>query len=333
MPQVSIVIPTNRSPEVLAACLRSIAEQRFDPREIEVCVVFNGTRCGPQWNAGTWPFRLVVGSIAEANIGAAKNAALERASGEWVLLINDDVRLGPDCVAAHVATQRGLHRPAMVLGLAKWQPYPDATVFDCLIQSTSMIFFYDRLKPYHWYNFRHAWNLNLSVARRYCEDVRFDEALKPVNFDDLEWAFRLEHERGLKVWYEPAALSVHDHRYTLGGYLSREAHLGRMAVVFWRCNPDCFRAVYGGDLDDGFVEYCRQYVEREGARETELRADLRAVVERPAAELASSRLLRTELLRTLYDAHLPLKRLAFRRGLLSALADKTSDQPAVRVNA
>ena len=324
MPQLSIIIPTNRSPDVLEPCLRSVAGQRFDPREIEVCVVFNGMRSTPQWREDAWPFRLVVGSIAEANIGAAKNAALERARGEWILLINDDVRLEPNCVAAHLATHRGLHKPAMVLGLAKWQEYADATVFDHLIQSTSMIFFYDRLEPYHWYNFRHAWNLNVSVARRYCDDVRFDETLKPVNFDDVEWAFRQELRNELRVWYEPAAASVHDHRYTLDGYLTRETHLGRMAVTLWRCNPDCFRAIYGSDLDDGYVAYCRQYVHREGGRETELRAELRAVVERPAAELAGGWKLRRELLRALYNAHLPLKRLAFRRGLLSALNGSAS---------
>lgn len=326
MPQVSIIIPTNRSPEVLEPCLRSIAGQRFDPREIEVCVVFNGMGATPRWGAGAWPFRLVTGSVDEANIGAAKNLALERASGEWILLINDDVRLRPDFVTAHVATHRGLHKPAMVLGLAKWQRYPDETVFDRLIQTTSMIFFYDRLKPYHWYNFRHAWNLNLSVARRYCESVRFDPELKPVNFDDLEWAFRMEREHGLRVWFEPAAVALHDHRYTLDGYLARETHLGRMAVRLWQCNPDCFRGIYNSGLDDAFVEYCRQYVAREGARETEQRASFRRVVERPTAELAPTRGLQGELLRVLYDAHLPLKRLAFRRGVLNAVSALKSEE-------
>lgn len=323
MARVSIIIPTNRSPEVLEPCLRSIAAQRGELRDVEVIVVFNGMAAGAQWHTGDRPFRLVVVRIEEANIGAAKNAALDRARGDLILLINDDVRLEPDFVAAHVAAHQRLDPPAMVLGLARWQRYPDETVFDRLIQSTSMIFFYDRMEPHRWYNFRHAWNLNLSVPRRYCESVRFDARLKPVNFDDVEWAFRMERVHGLRVWFEPAAVAVHDHGYTLDGYLARETILGRMAALLWQCNPDCFRAIYGSDLDDAFVEYCRESVEREGAREAELLASFRAVVERPLASLAPDGELPADLIRVLYHAHLPLKRLAFRRGLLNAVEART----------
>lgn len=322
MARVSIIIPTNRSPEVLEPCLRSIAAQRCDLRDVEVIVVFNGMAAGTPCAAGKRPFRLHTASVNEANIGAAKNAALERARGDLILLINDDVRLEPDFVAAHAAAHQRLDAPAMVLGLARWQRYADETVFDCLIQTTSMIFFYDRMAPRRWYNFRHAWNLNLSVPRSYCESVRYAEALKPVNFDDVEWAFRMEREHGLRVWFDPAAVAVHDHRYTLDGYLTREAHLGRMAVLLWECNRDCFGAIYNSELDDAFVAYCREFVEREGDREAELLASFRAIVERPPAELASATELWPDLIRVLYHAHLPLKRLAFRRGVLNALAGR-----------
>ncbi len=323
MEPVSIIIPTNRSPEVLEPCLRSIAGQRCDLRDVEVIVVFNGMAAGTGGPIGKWPFRLLTASVAEANIGAAKNAALDRAHGDLILLINDDVRLEPDFVAAHAAAHQRLDAPAMVLGLARWQRYADETVFDRLIQSTSMIFFYDRMEPQRWYNFRHAWNLNLSVPRRYCESVRFDARLKPVNFDDVEWAFRLERVHGLRVWFEPAAGALHDHRYTLDGYLIREGHLGRMAALLWQCNPDCFQAIYASDLDDAFVECCREFVRREGAREAELLASFHALAERPSASLALDGELPAGLIPVLYHAHLPLKRLAFRRGLLNALSTHT----------
>jgi glycosyltransferase involved in cell wall biosynthesis len=317
--RVSIIIPTNRSPEVLEPCLRSIAGQRCDLRDVEVIVVFNGMAPGMGCPIGKWPFRLLTASVDEANIGAAKNAALDRARGDLILLINDDVRLESGFVAAHLASHQCLGKPAMVLGLARWQRYADETVFDRLIQTTSMIFFYDRMEPHRWYSFRHAWNLNLSVPRRYCESVRFDVMLKPVNFDDVEWAFRLEHVHGLRVWFEPAAGALHDHRYTLDGYLTREGHLGRMATLLWQCNPDCFRAIYASDLDDGYVEHCRELVQREEPRQAELLTSFRAVVERPPASLTPDGGLPADLIRVLYHAHLPLKRLAFRRGLLNAV--------------
>lgn len=326
MATVSLVIPTNRPAACLTPCLNAIAGLDFALDEVEVVVVFNGVADGAAPPGGPWPFRLVTDNLPEANICAAKNRALDHAAGQWIILINDDTFVEPSFVAAHLAAHRGLDRPGMVLGRSVWKTYDDETVFDRMIAGTSMIFFYDRLVPHRWYNFRHAWNLNLSLHRRYADAIRFDERLRPVNFDDVEWAYRMEEVCGLKVWYAPEAVSLHDHRYTLDGYLHREYHLGQMAALLWRCNPDCFRAIYGADLDAPYLEYCRRYVEIEGRGEGELRARLGRIVSGPASELTVGGLWRQELLSLLYDAHLPLKRLAFRRGLLSAVREA---RPAV----
>jgi len=328
MPAVSVIIPTNRSREVLERCLQSIAGQDCDPREIEVIVVFNGMTVVPQWDRGAWPFCLITDHIDEPHIGAAKNVALDRARGEWLVLLNDDVLADSDFLSAHVAAHRQLGQPAMVVGRSIWRRYDDETVFDRMIQTTSMIFFYDQMQPHAWYNFRHAWNLNLSLPRRCCESVRFETALRPVYFDDLEWAFRMEREHGLRVWYEPQALLLHDHRYTLDSYLTREGHLGRMAVLLWQCNPDCFRAIYETDLDEAYLDYCREFVRHEGRREEELLTQLSRISTRPAGELAPTPDRQDELVRLLYLTHLPLKRLAFRRGVLSAVEAAATPEAA-----
>jgi glycosyltransferase involved in cell wall biosynthesis len=321
VPRVSIIIPTNRSPEVFRRCLASIAWQGCDPGEIEVIVVFNGMRSPPPLDGHAWPFALVTDHIEPAHIGAAKNVALERARGEWVIFLNDDVVLDSDFVAAHLAAHRELCEPAMVLGRSVWQRYDDETIFDRMVQTTSMVFFYDQMKPHGWYGFRHAWNLNLSLARRFVETLRFDERLGPFFYEDLELAYRLEHQHGLRVWYASEALLLHDHRYTLDRYLEREFAMGQVVPGLWRCNPDCFRATYGADLDRAYIDYCRQFVRREGRHEAERRARLEQLVARRPAELTTSPGRQAELIRLLYDTHLPLKRLAFRRGLLSAVVD------------
>ncbi len=329
MPTASFIIPTNRSRDVLEPCLRAIAGQRFDPNDIEVLLVFNGVDEIPRWDDDAWPFRLLTDRIDEANICAAKNIALDRARGEWAFFINDDVVIDPDFIAAHLAAHERLDRPAMVLGKAEWQPYPDETLFDRMIRTTSMIFFYDQMQPHQWYGFRHAWNLNLSLRRRYLESLRFDERLKPVNFDDIELAFRLEREFGLGVWYEPAAVCVHDHRYTLGGYLEREARLGRVSALLWQYAPDCYRAVYGTDLDEAYLDYCRRFVESEGRFEAERTEQFRTLVSRRPEDVAASAGVLEEMIPVLYDAHLPLKRLAFRRGLLEEIG--SARQPGGRM--
>ena len=325
MPSVSIIIPTNRSRHVLEPCLCSIAQQSCDLRDVEVRVVFNGVATVPHWDTTRWPFRLIVEQIERGHIGAAKNVALDRATGDIVILLNDDVFLDADFIEAHRAAHRNLDQPAMVLGRSVWRQCERETVFDRMIQNTSMIFFYDKMKPHTWYGFRHAWNLNLSLPRRYVETLRFDERLGPFFYEDLELAYRLEHEFGLRVWYAPEALLLHDHRYTLEQYLQRECAMGQVAPALWRCNPDCFRATYGADLDERYITYCRQFVANEGRREDELRSRLDRVVTRRPEELAASAAMQVELMELLYHAHLPLKRLAFRRGVLSAVESVSAE--------
>lgn len=329
MDSVSIIIPTNRPYAVLAPCLESIAAQRFDLDLVEVIVVFNGV-VGPRGVAEKWPFRLVVEHLPQPNIAAAKNAALDRARNPLLILINDDVRLDPDFVAQHVAAHRALGASAMVLGRAEWRVFADETVFDLMIRRTPMIFRYEKLRPEAWHDFRCAWNLNLSLPRRALGAERFDPGLGPFFYEDLELAHRLQQCDGLRVWYAPRARCVHEHRYTLEGYLERERAQGAAAVRLWRCRPDCFRAIFSTGLDAAYVEYCRAYLRHESPRESELRDLFERLAPLPAGALAGDESVREELVQALYHAHLPLKRLVFRRALVSAAELEPRNQPGAQ---
>lgn len=318
MPRVTIIIPTNRPTAIVAPCLLALGRQEFDQREMEVLVVHNGAGPPPSWPAGTWPFQLSVLHLDEASASAARNAGLDRARGEYILVLNDDVLPEPGLVAAHVAAHEQLGRPALVLGHCDWPTYDDEIVFDRMVHTTSMLFFYDQMRAREWYGFRHAWTLNLSWSRTITEAVRFDERIR-FYYEDLEWAHRVERRFGARVWYEPAARAVHDHRHTLTGYLDHEFNMGLTAPTLWESNSDCFRDIYGSDLDDAYVEYCRRFVEMEGRREEEIRRTLEDVIALQPGELSSSPEALERIIRALYVAHLPLKRLAFRRGLVQAV--------------
>jgi GT2 family glycosyltransferase len=317
-PDVSIIIPTNRHRDVLDRCLTAITRQDYDPESIEVMLILNGAESRPVWSPDNWPFDLIIERIDEPHIGAAKNIALDRARGEWIVFLNDDVLIEPEFVAAHLAAHQCLDRPAMVLGRSDWVPVPDETLFDRMIQTTSMVFFYDRMAPHEWYGFRHAWNLNLSIHRRHLEHRRFDERLGPFFYEDLELAYRLQEQEGLGVWYAPEAAARHDHRYTLDDYLDREFRMGQASVRLWTANPDCYRAIYHADLDDRWLEYCRRYVEIEGRYEDDRLDHLLRLSNRSPEDATPGAAIQSELVQVLYDAHLPLKRLAFRRGVLHA---------------
>lgn len=317
-PVFSIIIPTNRDAARLAPCLTGLAQQQAASPPFEVIVAANGRGAPPAWPKSHWPFPVTVVSSDPENTAAARNRGAALARGRFVLFLNDDVVPEPELLAAHLHAHKHLRRPALVVGEAEWARYADETVFDCMVRCTSMIFFYHRMLPHCWYNFRHAWTLNLSVEHSYLQQVPFDERIRPVNYEDLEWAYRLEHGPGLRVWFVPQARVRHDHRYTLQQYLDREAQLGGMAALLWQANPACYREIFGGPLDNTFVDYCRRFVATEGRSEDDMRRRLQALIGRPLEEFSSEAQMQQELAESLYLAHLPLKRLAFRRGLLAS---------------
>ena len=177
-----------------------------------------------------------------------------------------------------------------------------------------MIFFYDRLQAERHYDFRHAWNLNLSVDRQLLAalDGPFASSLRPYMYEDIESAYRMIGDRS-EVYYAPAARAVHNHRHTFDQYLQREAMLGVMAPQLFAVNPACFHAVFRQNLD-ALVELARYAVRIDAPDEGRSLRHLRDLAARPASGSSHDP-------DTFYVAHLPLKRRAFRVGLLAAVAE------------
>jgi hypothetical protein len=264
---------------------------------------------------------LQVLSLPQVGISEAKNRAVALARGRYVLLVNDDVEPEPDFVREHWLAQQQVEARGglMVLGAAPFRPVPAPVLFDHLVARTRMIFFYSELARGNCYDFRNAWNLNLSLKRELLiEGGAFSGELRPCMYEDLELAFRLAGQRRA-VWYHERARAWHNHRYSLAGYLVREVLLGLMAPVLWRANPDCFTAVFGGDLDAA-VAVAERSVPQDVRDLSRVLAGLASSAQRAAPEAPCE-----ELLELWYLAHLPLKRRAFRVGLLAATSSAASE--------
>lgn len=314
MPRISVIIPTNRPLEVVGRSLRHIASAKIAPGEVEVLLAVNGAAADANWEGHGEGLQLVLLRQEYAHIGAAKNRALNVAAGEFVFFLNDDVLVRPDFFERHLAAHAALRAPAMVLGACPWPDWPDATVFDTLIAQTPMVFFYGHMRGGETYDYRHAWNLNLSIARRFLEEERFEERIGPFSYEDIELAFRLQRRFELPVYYAADAVALHEHRYTWSDYLEREVRMGAAAWRLGGAAPECFAALYGATRDD-LLAYARAFVQVDGRFEAERRERFGLMADQPAAVLAANP---PEFVRLLYDAHLPLKRLAFRRGYVGA---------------
>ena len=314
-PTLSVLIPTHGRPEKLRACLEALAPQADD--SVQVLVGIDGPDAGEMAaSAEVLPGAEVI-ELEHRGPAHVRNRLLERTRGELLLLLNDDVIPQPGLLDAHRAAHDellGLGRRAMVLGAAPWVVPQADRLFDRLVRETSMVFFYDRMSsdPWHAYGFRHAWTLNLSV-RMDAFAARFDESAGKPCYEDLHWAW----QTGLPVFHRPEAIVLHDHVYEPAGYLQRERTMGGEALGFARRVPAFARDLFGRDImGSDELEYSRAFVERERPLIERLTESFSALadIESSAIDGEAGR----QIVRSLYEHHLPLKRWWWRVGLLEA---------------
>lgn len=330
-PAISVVIPTRARPGPLARCISALAGQTLAPRAIQIIVVFDG----PAEPSRVLPDHPGLITITAPRLGNAhaKNVGIEAARAPVVLFLNDDVLPAPGLLAAHLDAHAPAPRPsapAMVLGHSPFVRRDDDTLFHRLIRETSMVFFYDRmidrhgrsLQPAdHDWGYRHAWTLNLSVPREALLEVGgFRPALANCCYEDVELGWRLSRELGAPLLFRPDAAAPHDHRFTPEAYLDREHRLGYSAFGFAHAAPDCARHLFGRDiLAPDEVAYAWAFLEHEAGREADQLRAFAATARMPAsaADLGASGDSRP-MQDLCYTQHVPLKKLAFRRGFMHA---------------
>jgi GT2 family glycosyltransferase len=104
-PRVSVVVPTRDSAALLAGCLAALVRNTPWPG-LEVIVVDNGSRDGTRELLAARAGRdglVVVSNEENRGFAPATNQGLERATGEIVVLLNDDTVVGPGWLSRLVA--------------------------------------------------------------------------------------------------------------------------------------------------------------------------------------------------------------------------------------
>lgn len=99
MPEISVIVPVYRAEEYLMDCVQSILRQTFS--DMEILLVDDGSPdgCGAMCDAlAAEDSRISV--IHQSNQGqaAARNHALEKASGQWVCFVDSDDVIHPQMV-------------------------------------------------------------------------------------------------------------------------------------------------------------------------------------------------------------------------------------------
>ncbi len=216
---VSVLIATHNRAKLLASTVRSLFQQDFPPREWELVVCIDGGSDGTtaMLREMEGPCRLVVLEQSHRGQAAARNAALSKASGELVLLLDDDILCPPNLLRLHwQAHRKGPVK--VVLGALQARPGKVGlgSAWDRLVCSEFLSALRNRDFP------RFPWVCaNSSMPRATLrQHGGFDPSFRR-SMEDLELGLRL-WQAGVPCEYLPEALAVHLHEKT-GSAVALEA--------------------------------------------------------------------------------------------------------------
>jgi hypothetical protein len=317
--RIAVIIPFRGDAGTLLWALEGFALQRMPAGwELEVRVCGDGVEL-PALPEGTSRMSFF-GVVSErVGISEAKNVLLRERPCDVVIFANADTRPVEEFVRVHVEKLMGLEAGSMVLGSSPYEVgAAGRTVFDVLKEETPMIFFYGNLEAGKGYDFRHAWNLNVSV--RYADVERagfFNPLLRPYGFEDLDLAYRMMGERR-GVYFEPGAKVMHRHPMTFEQYLDREELLGVMSPVLHGANRVVFGKLHGAEDLELLAGRFRAWVEMDAAMHGWIYRRMEEWNGLPEGVLGEGKE-RERVMMGLYQMHVPLKRLAFRLGFLRGM--------------
>ncbi|MDX1630336.1 MAG: glycosyltransferase [Thermoanaerobaculia bacterium] len=240
-PDFSIVIPTFERMDVLPEVLEAVDDQDTGAA-FEVVVVDDGSRDGTASFLRSWravhPFRV----LRQENRGpaAARNAGVAAARGRRVAFLGDDTVPASDWLAAHDRTREedpGTG-PVAVLGYTRWHPRIRRTRFLEFINEEGLQFGYGLIDDPEDVPFNFFYTSNISLPRALLLEEPLDEGFPYPAWEDTELAYRLTRRLGLRIVYEPKAVTLHDHPTDFDRFCDRQEKAGYSAVVFYRLHPE-----------------------------------------------------------------------------------------------
>ncbi len=241
VPLVSAIIPTRNRAGLLAAALDSLRVQTLPQEQFEVLVVDDGSTDTTRNVCRDFQPRLPLRyfRIEHAGIAAAKNVGMFASAGRILLFFDDDDVAHAELLQQHVdAHRRWPDEAAAVLGYTTWAPWLEVTeLMHFVTEVGRYLFSYPGITPGRPLDFTHFWGGRSSCKRSFV--TRHGAFRQDFEFgcEDIELGYRLSRF-GLKVYYEPRAISFMNRGVTLDEFCRRCERQGRAQFVFSELHPD-----------------------------------------------------------------------------------------------
>jgi GT2 family glycosyltransferase len=240
-PTLSVVIPTYGHRESLARTLRGLAEQTLAADEYEVVVAIDGSEDGTRELVAELGVPYALDALWQPNRGraAACNAAIQRARGDVLVILDDDMEPAPGLLAAHLEAHppgsRTCALGAVPIALDSQTPPHAAYVaakFNRHLLKLS--------QAGHQFVLRDFYTGNASIRRETLSDVGlFDERFDAYGNEDLELSLRLR-KADVGLLYLPDACALQHYDKSFEQLAHDTIAKGRTAVLFAEIHPEAY---------------------------------------------------------------------------------------------
>lgn len=212
---LTVVIPTRERWDILSRTLESLDRQSV--RGFETVVVCDGAdQQVPDWVRLGEDVRVLEGE--RAGPGAARNLGVERSRRPLLLFLGDDMLASRRLVERHLDRHSAEpSREVAVLGRVRWHPEVTRGRVMRWLEWSDAQFDYRVLERQGVADagFGRFYASNVSLKRElFAAAGGFDPAFSTADYEDLDLGWRL-HRQGLKLRYEPEAVTYHLHRHDL----------------------------------------------------------------------------------------------------------------------
>ncbi|MHB1710028.1 MAG: glycosyltransferase [Acidimicrobiales bacterium] len=239
-----MVIPTRDRWGILDRTLAGLDEQSI--QGFETLVVVDGRdQIVPDLGGP----RIIV--VPHGGPGAARNAGAKASDRHLLLFLGDDMVPVPDLVERHLAVHAGHPEDAVaVLGRAEWHPRVASGRIERWLEWSGTQFDYPMAATED-AGFGRFYSCNVSLKRDFFLAAGgFDEGFT-YYYEDLDCGYRLG-QHGMRLRYEPAARTLHLHRYDwpaierrFGGVAAGELHMAAVHPWFTPFFAERVRAALG----------------------------------------------------------------------------------------
>lgn len=256
--EFSVIIPTYNRAGVLSRTLKALAHQEFPGEstrggaqaaksdsgsDFEVIVIDDGSVDDTpeivERLAREYPVPLRYFRQSNRKQGAARNRGASEAQGRQLLFLGDDMVPAPAFLQEHARSHRRISDPkCVVIGYCPWPEEFRVTRFMGYVGEQGWQFGFSLIEDPQRVPFNYFYSSNLSLNRTFfLNSGGFDEDFREYGWEDIELGWRLK-KSGMRLVYNPQAISYHFHPTSLAEFIERQKRVGRSAWTFYEKHPE-----------------------------------------------------------------------------------------------